>query len=157
MSFIAGQYTATLAGSTMGQIKAGLTVEHTVFKRLITGDNFGQTPQDAVFQGMQVFIQYVLLEYNQTKTAAAMWPYGSTYLTMGVVGRTDVGSSVVGQLILTAVSGTPASAAPASVTLPSAILAEGYPVGLLFGVDLREIPIRQRVYPNSSGVFGTLA
>lgn len=155
MSFIAGKYSVTLGGSSVGQIQEGITLEHQVFKQLITGDNFAQTPQDAVFQGMAQFAQYTLLEYNATAARAAFYPYGSAWLTMdAVIGTLD--SANASQLVLTALSGTPAASAPATATLPLAILAEGFPVGILMAPALRTIPIRQRVYPNSSGVFGTL-
>lgn len=157
MSFIAGRYSMTLGGSTVGQTADGITLNHSFFKRLITGDNFAQTPQDAIFQGAEMFVSYRLLEYNATSARAAFWPYGSAWLTMStVIGTLD--SANASQLILTALTGTPAAAAsaPTSVTLPLCILAEGFETELLMAPDLREIPIRQRVYPNSSGVFGTL-
>lgn len=154
MTFIAGPYTATLGASTVGIQEEGYRIEHSVFKRLITGDNFAQTPQDAVFRGMEVLVSYRLEEYDAAGAATAFWPYGASYLTMGQVGRLD--SNVASQLILTATAGTTAAGSPATVTLPLCILAEGFPVDLLFAPDLRVIPIRQRAYPNSSGVFGTL-
>ena len=155
MGFISGKYSLTYDGSTVGQIKDGIRLNHSVFKRLITGDNFADAPQDAIFRGMEMFAEYTLLEYNATKAALAMWPYGSGYLNMSVViGTLD--SANAKQIVMTALTGTPAAAAPATVTFPLAILAEGFPVQLLFAPDLREIPIRQRLYPNSSGVFGTL-
>ncbi len=159
MAFIAGQYTATLVVSTpvtLGQMTNGITLEHQAFGQDIIGDNQGDTPQDSVFRGMSVHGNYVLMEYDAAAAAGAMWPYGTAYLTMGVVGRMDVASSMVAQLVMTAIAGTPAAAAPASVTFPLAILAKGFPVGLLFAPAHRVIPIRQRFYPNSSGVFGTL-
>lgn len=154
MSFIAGQYTATLGGSTLGQINGGQTIEHTVFKRIITGDNHAKAAQDAVYQGEDVFIQYLLMEYNATSARAAFWPYGSTYLTGGIRGRLD--SAIYASLVLTALAGTPAAAAPATITCAKTILAEGFPVGILFAPDLREVPVRQRIYPNDSYVYGTL-
>ena len=159
MSFIAGKYSVTVtppAGSplSVGQLKRGVSLEHQVFKQLITGDNFAEAPQDAVFRGMAVFAQMTLLEYNAAGAASVFWPYGSTYLTGGVIGRLD--SALAGSMIMTALASTPAAAAPATVTLPLSILAEGFPVSLLFAPELREVPIRQRVYPNSSHVFGTL-
>lgn len=154
MAFIAGQYTVTYGGSTVGQIANGITIEHTVLKRLITGDNHAEAPQDAVYRGEHVFAQFTLLEYNATSAKAAFWPYGATYLTGGIRGRLD--SAIYAALVLTALAGTPAAATPASATLSKSILAEGYPVGILFAPDLREVPIRQRVYPNDSYVYGTL-
>lgn len=163
MSFIAGQYTATLDGSTVGQIESGVTLEHSFFKRLITGDNFAETPQDAVFRGSQMSGQYTLLEYDATSARLAFWPYGANYLNMSVVIATldvDLANSNGNskQLVLTALTGTPAQAqaAPATATLPRAILSEGFSVGLLFAPDLRTVPIRQRFYPDASGVYGTL-
>lgn len=155
MSFIAGKYAVTLAASSVGQTADGITLSHSVSKRLITGDNFADTVQDAIFRGMNMFTAYRLMEYNATAARATFWPYGSSYLNMSVViGTLD--SANAGQLVLTALAGTPAAAAPATVTLPLCILAEDFDVELLFAPDLREVPIRQRIYPNSSGVFGSL-
>ena len=155
MGFIAGKYAATLGGSTVGQTADGIRISHSASKRLITGDNFADTVQDAIFRGLNLFVNYRLMEYNATAARACFWPYGSSYLTMStVIGTLD--SANASQLILTALAGTPAAAAPATVTLPLVILAEDFDVELLFAPDLREIPIRQRIYPNASGVFGTL-
>lgn len=155
MSFIAGAYTATLDASTLGQMEKGFTLEFSFFKRMITGDNFGDAPQDAIFRGMQQFIQYTLLEYNAVGALKAMFPYGTTLLTLTApMGVLD--SSLAKSLILTAVSGTPSAAAPATLTLPRSILAANYPINLLFAPDLRTVPIRQRCYPDAQKVFGTL-
>lgn len=155
MSFIAGGYTATFDSSALGQIEAGFTLDFSFMKRIITGDNFAESPQDAVFRGMAAFIQYTLLEYNAAGAIKAMWPYGTTFLTLASkVGVLD--SSVVKSLVLTAVAGTPAAATPATLTLPRSILAPNYPVNLLFAPDLRTVPIRQQCYPDANGVFGTI-
>jgi hypothetical protein len=161
MSFISGAYTATLGGSDLGQIEAGFTIDHVLFKRLITGDNFGEGPQEGINLGSAVHIAYNLLEYNAAGAAGALWPYGTGYLThSSIVGTQDIQSSLVASLILTALAGTPASATPASITLPRSILAEGFNVAMLFSPDLRVVPIRQRVYPTQSApgaaaIFGT--
>lgn len=155
MAFIAGRYSATYNGSALGQTEDGIRLIHSVFKRLITGDAGGQTPQNAVYQGMEAFVQYTLLEYNAAGAAAALWPYGSGYLNASaMIGTLD--SAHAKQLVLTAVAGTPAANTPATITLPNVILAEGFPVEILFAPDLRTVPIRQRIYPDSSMRFGTL-
>jgi len=155
MSFLAGRYNVTLGGSTVGQLADGTRITHSFSKRLITGDNWGDTVQDAILRGCNMFAMYRLLEYNATSGRLAFWPYGSSYLNMStVIGTLD--SANASQLVLTALAGTPAAATPASVTFPLAILAEDFDVEILFAADLREVPIRQRLYPNSSGVFGTL-
>lgn len=155
MSFLAGRYSVTLGASSVGQTGLdSLIIEHQVFKQLIVGDNFAETPQDAVFRGMAEFIQMTLLEYNATAARAAFWPYGSIYGTMDVViGTLDQTNAA--QIVMTALTGTPAVATPATITAPKCILAEGYPVSILFAPKLREVPVRMRMYPNSSGVFHT--
>lgn len=154
-AFIAGRYTCTWNALAAGITADGFRLNHKFFKRLITGDNFAETPQDAVFRGAEMFIGWTAIQYDAAAFPTVMWPYGSTFYDMGVIGRTDVGSSVAKSLILTAVSGTPAAAAPATATFLTSILAEGFPVEILYAPDLREVPLRLRVYPSSSGVFGT--
>lgn len=153
MSFIAGRYTATLASNSLGQTAEGYRVSHQHFARLITGDAFAKMTQDTILQGVDMFIDYTLIEYNAAGALSAFWPFKNTIYDVGVIGR--LGSAVGGTLILTAVANTPAAATPASLTLSTCILAEGFPVSILYGPDLREVPIKQRVLPNSSGVFGT--
>lgn len=157
-NFIAGPYTATYKALALGQTADGYRISHQFFKRLILGDSYAQAPQDEVYQGAEMFVQFRLIQYDSAGVAAAMWPYGSfAGLAMGQVGRVSRQQGLVGSLILTAVAGTPASTAPASVTLTNAIIAEGFPVELLFAPDLREVPIRQRVFPSVAGSFGSVA
>ena len=150
---VAGAYTATFNGLALGQTAQGYRLSHTHFKRPVTGDALAQSPQTAVFQGIEMFLQANLIEFNAAGIYPLIWPYGSTYLQFGPVGRMDVESSLTKQMILTAVTGTPAQvlAAPASLTLPNAILAEGFPVELLLAPDLREVPMRMRLYPTTTG------
>lgn len=164
MSFISGQYTATYDAATVGQIATGITLDHNFFKQIITGDNFAETPQDAVFRGSAVFGQYTLMEYDATSARKVFWPYGSSYLTMDtVIGTLDVdlanGNGNAAQLIMTVKTNTPADVAnaPNTVTVPYSILAEGFNVSILFAPELRTMTCRQRFYPNASGVYGTLA
>jgi hypothetical protein len=155
--FMAGGYTSTWNGLACGQTAQGYRLSHQFFKRIITGDKYGQAPQDAVYQGAEMHIQFNLIEYMEAAIATIMWPYGA-YLTMGVVGRLDVQQSLVKQMLFTAVATTPAAAAlsPATLTLPLCMLSEGFPVELLMAPDLKEIPIRMRIYANdTTGVFGT--
>jgi hypothetical protein len=125
------------------------------FKRIITGDNMAQTPQDAVYQGAECFLQANLIEWNAAGIYSIVWPYDTTWLDFGRVGRLDVQQWLAKQIVLTAVSGPPAQNSPASITLPLTILAEGFPVEILLAPDLRIAPIRQRVYPSEAFVFGT--
>lgn len=153
MGFICGRYSATLASNALGQTADGYRVSHSLFKRIITGDALGQTPQDAIVQGAEMFVAARCIEYNAAGMLNAFWPLASTIYDMGVIGRLD--SAIADSLVLTALAATPAAATPATATFLLTTLAEGFPVELLFAPDLREVPLRFRVYPNSSGVFGT--
>jgi hypothetical protein len=83
------------------------------------------------------------------------------------VGRLDVQQNIVGSLLLTAIVGTTANTlGHATRTLPRCLLSEGFPVELLLAPDLREVPLRLRIYPDVTPpaggvgavmVFGTAA
>ena len=153
--FIAGRMTAFYGGNTIGQVSDGFTIEHTPRKRLITGDVMGpDTPQDAVFRGHDVFIEFNLMEYDAAGVAAAIWPYG-TLGTATDIGRMDIAGAgtLATTLILTdlGVANVPAENKPHTITADLAILAPGFPVQLLLAPDLREIPIRMQLYPNTTG------
>lgn len=155
MGFIAGKYSMTYNALAAGQTNNGIRVSHQFFKRLITGDNYGQAKQDGVYQGADMFLATDLMEYNAAALATMIWPYSATMWDMGVIGRLDVASSIVKQIVLTALAGTTAATVPATMTLPRAILIENFPIELLLAPDLREVPWRGRVYPGDTGIFGT--
>ena len=154
MSFIAGGYTAVWNSLSVGQIAAGSRITHQVFKRLISGDAYAESPQDGVYRGGEVVIGFTSLEYDAAAIQTIKWPYSATKWDLGTVGRTDVGSSLAKSLIFTAVAGTPAAATPATMTFAKAILHENFPVEVLYAPDLREVPLRMRVYP-VAGILGT--
>lgn len=162
-TFVAGAYTATYNAKASGQAAQGYRISHSFFKRLVTGDLGGDTPQDGIYRGREQFISYELIEAVSAAIPDLVDPYASTLgtpHTMGVIGTLDVGySGFTGkakQLILTAVTGSSADdSGPATITFPLSIIAETFPVDVLYAPDLRQVPIRQRIYPNESGVFGT--
>ena len=157
-NFVAGPYTATYGGVALGLTTQGFTLSHEFFKRLITGDVFGDGPVNAIYRGRAQFVEFESLEAENAGILDLTEPYGAgTPLVSGVIGQFDqtVGScvGVAAPLILTKVSGS--CATPATVTLPLSVLAEGYPVRALYGQDLRTIPLRLRIYPDeTTGVFG---
>lgn len=161
MSFVAGQYTAVWNSLNVGQIAAGIKIHTQVFKRLITGDNHADTPQCAVYRGKAMWCDYIMEEYNAAAVKTLINPYDSDWLKVGRVGVLDATTPAVAggpkakPLVMTAVLGTAAQGTPATLTFPSSILHEGYPIELLFAPDLRTVPMQQRFYPNTSGVFGS--
>ncbi len=155
MAFIAGPYTATWNALACGQLASGFTLSHKFFKRLITGDNFAEAPQDSVYRGAEMHVDFTCIAFDAAAIQTLMWPVSATRWDMGQVGRTDVGSAIAKSLILTAVAGTPAAATPATLTALLSILAENFPVNILLAPDLREVPLKLRIYPSSLGVFAT--
>jgi len=153
MAFVAGQYTATLAAATVGQIEQGINISHSFNKQMIVGNNMGSTIQDGCFQGADMTLEYRLMEYNAASARAAFWPYGTTYMKVVTLpGMFDVQNSLFGALILTALTGTPAATlGPASITIPRSIIRENFNVQMLLDTTLRVIPIQMRAYP----AFGT--
>lgn len=149
MTFIAGPYTVQYKAATVGQAR-DITIEHFVNKQLVTGDNLGSTPQDAVYQGMEVFCDFILIEHNVDGARTLFWPYDVTDGEPGQIGRMDVASGIAGNLVLTAVAGTTAAALPATLTAARAVLAEGFPVRILYAPTLREVPVRMRFYPDTT-------
>ena len=148
MAYIAGAYTATYNGMTVGEASSGFTLRYTVRKRLITGDNHARTPQDAVYQGHDFFVQFVLNEFDATAAQAAFWPYDASFGDNGVVGVLD--SAKYKAFVLTPVSGTSATL---TYTFDRTILAEDFPVEILKAPDLKEVPMLLRAYPNASQQF----
>lgn len=157
MSFIAGRYTAVWNSLALGQTADGFRLSHSFFERLITGDAYAEAPQDSIYRGAEMTGQCRLIEYNAAAVQTLMWPVSATLYDMGTIGKLAVNSGSGGlakALVLTAVSGTPSAATPASLTLTYAKLREGFPVELLYAPDLREVPIGLRFLPNN-GVFAT--
>ena len=154
MTFIAGRYTATWNALATGQVADGFRLTPQIFMRNITGDAGGDAVQDAVYRGMGIEIGFTIIEYDGAAVQTLIWPASATIYDMGVLGRLAVAGSMAKQLILTRVSSS-TTATPASLTLPATMLKENYPVNLLMGNDLKEVPLMLRVFPNSSGVYGT--
>jgi hypothetical protein len=151
MAFTTGRYTAVWNALAVGQTQEGFRISHQYMKRLIQGDKFGETPQDAVMRGMEVLVEARLLEWDAAAIQTLIFPYSNGYV-VNSIGKLDVGGSMAKPFILTAMETNPGPT-PASQTLGQAILQENFPVNLLFGPDLRDIPIRLRCYPFANGSF----
>lgn len=148
---ISGPYTVTWGGVTLGITEDGLELEHVGYAEPVRGDNLGDSKQDGVYRGGDVFINFVLQEYSKTLVAnghtVAPWhPYHATYGRVGQVGVLQ--SNQAAQLLFSAVAGTPAANNPAAVRVYSAILAENFPIRLLFASRHRKIPMRMQALPD---------
>ena len=152
MNHVSGAYTATYNAKRVGQTETGYRLSHELFKQIITGDETGQTPIDAIHQGQAQFVTFTAQEANAEAIDDLIAPYSGIPGVMGPIGKLDVGNDVcpgaAKELVLTTIPGLcPGSRGPETITFPKAILAEGYPVDVLHGPNLRMIPLRLRVYP----------
>ncbi len=159
MEIVAGSYSGTYDGLNVGITETGYRLSHELFKQLITGDASGQTPIEAIYQGRAQFVNFTVQEFNADAVPSLTEPYSIDPATgnhdpglVGAVGQQDVGNDtcpgVAKPLILTALPGVcAASRGPATITFPKAILAEGFPVDVLYGPQHRMVPLRLRVYP----------
>lgn len=152
-TFIAGAYTMTWNSVALG-IQRGEqespSLEFQAFMEEIRNtDAYGRMLLDGIYLGGDYTFSCFCKEYK-AGPIAAMWPFG-TFGVAGVIGRlmTDLAQS----LVLTSVTGTPAVATPASLTATKTLLAPNFPVKLLYGPTLREVPLRLNLYPiDSSGI-----
>jgi hypothetical protein len=157
-TFIVGQYTVMWNSTALGIMQGEQgqpTLEYQPKgKPIQSSDAWGQTTIDVIYLGADVFMSFTCMEY-EAGTQAAWWPWGSLGI-LGVIGRLYF-DDLAQTLLLTDVTGTPAETFPATFTANKAILAEGFNTQLLFGPDLRVLPIRQRLLPydtDSMGAYG---
>lgn len=145
MAFLAGGYTVTYNASSLGQIEDGINIEQMLGGEPIRGDNFGDTIQDFVFRGGDVFVDLIMTEWNAAGALGAFWYWSTTWGKMddGKIGT--LATSLASALVLTKVAGPNAS--PTSLTANKAILAPGYPVRHLFAPRLRRVPLRLQLLP----------
>lgn len=154
---IAGRYSGTYQAPAGSALDMGITeqgweigIQHAK-ERIDETDAWGGALADNVFRGIRnVSIQLNALEWK-AGILRAIAPYGAAlpasgngYLGPGVIGRLD--SDVAGSVVLSAVSGTPAAAAPASLTASLAIVSEDS-VRFALNSKLRRIALRFDILP----------
>ena len=166
MSFIAGAYTLGYGTgpSSLGQVEDGITFSYAPHYEAIRGDNAGDTLQDGVYRGVDVFVSFTLIEYNAAGVQALVWPWSNTLGTLGTIGRLMTGIKTIGtpggalgtgSLTMTAVASTPAASTPATRVCHWAGIPDGADVNYLMAPRLRRLPIRLQLLPTSGGVLWT--
>lgn len=113
-------------------------------------DAYGEAAIDAVYRGGDVHLQFDAMAYKAGATTP-FWPFGALGVmatTAAPVGR--LASNMAQAMVLTAAANTPAAAAPATLTMSKALLAENNPARLLFNSMLRKVPIRLRAWPSET-------
>lgn len=147
-SFIAGAYTGTLNSVALGICDEGYELQVEMHQETINQtDIFGDTMIDWVYRGMDFFLQAEFMEYKAGPVAAS-FPYGALGV-QGVIGR--LASDIATSLVLTATTGTPAAATPATLTASKAILAPNWSSRASFHSRLRRLPVRFSLLAFDSG------
>lgn len=156
-SIIVGQYTVTWNSVAMG-IMVGEEGLPTIYqfqrsKPINKTDKYGATKIDSVYLGKDYVAEYLCQEYK-TGTIAAYDPYGSSFGLLGTIGRLKY--NLAQALVLTVVAGTPAAGSPNTLTANKAILADDHQGKLVYGPEVRTVPIKQDLllYDTGSGVYG---
>ncbi|MFO0801485.1 MAG: hypothetical protein U0804_28805 [Gemmataceae bacterium] len=150
-TFVAGRYSLTYNSVDAGLSRDGHRLNVNFLKRAIDqSDLYGRTLIDSLYMGVRCRLTLQALEYA-AKTTGPLWPYAA----LGVLGGTSrLDSNLAQTIVMTATAGTPAAAAPATWTASKGIIAENNNADLLYGADLREVPLSFQIYPyDASGTI----
>lgn len=147
-TFIAGAYTGTINSVALGITDEGFDLQwepkHAPIEK---SDVYGDMMIDAIYRGTNWFLQCEFLEYKAGPLAAA-YPWGAIGV-QGIIGR--LASDVATPLVMTATTGTPAVATPATFTATKTILAPGSNPHSQYTSRLRTMPVRLVLLPVDSG------
>lgn len=148
-SFVAGAYTGTWNGTSIGLTKEGyrLRLQYGT-DDIDSTDAYGKTLIEQFFLSTSVAIGGIFMEYKAGSVAPVTpwYPLVATgALDLGIISRA---ASAIGKtLVLTSTTGTPSAASPASLTAAVAIQAKGFNVEMLYGPTHREIPFLFTIIP----------
>lgn len=151
--FPIGPYTATWNSNSIGLLEGVVRHSESAIGLPIRAGLYGQSVLDYILQGASMFVTIVVKEWN-SNTRAMLWPFGTS---MGIVHEAGFllgAGAYAKQLVLTAVSGTPAATeGPTTRTYPLTIPLPGHSLDATFGAVERNIPVVLAVLPedNSGG------
>ncbi len=158
-NFVAGKFDATYDTSPIGQTQGGIRIQTTQSAAPVIGDDYGDSVQDLVHRGGNIFVGMVLAEAN-TNTVAGLikllWPWmaANAQFEVGIIGI--MGQAQAKSLILTPLAGTPLVTDYTTITFGKSILAPGFPVEVNYQPDLATIPVRLQVLPSAANVWGVI-
>jgi len=152
LTLIAGRYTVTWNAVALGVLESNGSTDPALELSYLSEpvnqtDLWGDADLDHLIRGSQAFCQLICKEYK-TGSIGAAWPFGTPAIAAPV--GVYMGANYAQALVLTAISGTTASASPATVTATYACLAPNTPLHLLYGPTLRKVPIRWQLLPYTS-------
>jgi len=150
-TYIDGAYAGTYNAVGIGPTENGWRLRKSVSGQAIDeSDQYGNTLIDFFYRGGSCRISCDAQEYK-AGTIAPFWPWGS--LGQVITSAVPIGmraSDVAKALVLTSTAGTPAAAAPATLTATYSVMAMGQDVELFFHSRLRTVPIILQLLPYTS-------
>jgi hypothetical protein len=148
-AFAAGPYDVSYIGVDLGLMvgeQQAPATEMMAHGQLITNTHaFARTVLGVIGQGGEAFANMILMEWDPD-VMATIWG-----ATSGSVGTTSTDwFDYADELIFTYYGGTlAATTGPLSRTCHKAVLQEDFVVREMFGPQLREVPLRFRLFPES--------
>jgi len=160
--WIAGPYVWAYNGLTLGIVEDGFTLNYTMNGQEIRGDNLGDSVQDIVYRGADVFVSGVLNEWDVARRGfvgdggrlnpncfSPFWPWHAVMGLSGIIGR--LGSTFAAPLVGTVIPGTTAATVDdliiGRLTVLYGMLPNGFNVSQLFAAKHRNVPIQFRSLP----------
>lgn len=144
---IAGRYTMTWNSLAAGLLSdAGIRLGLSIKEQLINkSDGYAQTLIESVYAGCDWNITLECLEYGAAMISTAINPHVATLGQLGTIAT--LGTAAAKALVLTSTAGTPAAAAPATLTATLAKQGQNSNTELSFTSQMRTVPLRFDLYP----------
>jgi hypothetical protein len=141
---VAGAYYGTWNGLAVGNVgQGGYKMRYNYSRKDIYFDAVGNIPVDALFTGVNMFVDFVLMQYNKQAIASMTWPWKATRGIAPAAG-TPIWD-LAKPLILTACDST---VNPTSITFLKTVIAPDYDtIHNYSGTEERMIPMRLIVLP----------
>lgn len=162
--WIAGPYVWSYNGLSVGITQDGFNLNYAMFGEKVTGDNLGDSTQDYVYRGLDVYADGQFQEWDVARLGAVgdggkvnvlnfgtFWPWAN-FGFAGQIGRLAslysaplVGVSAPGTTAATTVG---AVGGVTTVTLPYGVIPPGYNLAMTFAARHRTVPIRFQALPS---------
>lgn len=147
MTIHSGSYRGTWNSLSLGLVLDGFNMSYANRARKLTTDGLGDTALDYLHAGQDMFVDFVLQEYDAAAVQTLIWHQNAVF---GMADR--AGYSLwerAKTLVLTACTGAsnPTTPVPATATFFKTILAPDFDVSIALANRERYIPVRLLVLP----------
>lgn len=152
-TLIGGAYGCTYDAVAIGITQDGFDLIQSLAEEVINeSDFYGGSMIDYFYRGGSCQLRADSMEYK-AGSILPYWPYGGGAMGIMRNASNPIGkraSDVADSIVLTSTAGTPAAAAPATLTATYAALAPGQQSTLKFTSKLRRVPLFWQLLPYDS-------